>query len=172
MTTALRPDVNLEPRTIAHAEELFPIFAEAELYRFIDGAPPATVEDLRSFLARSESRKSPDGSEHWLNWVVRNSTGEVVGYVQATVAADLETNIAYTIGSKFWGNGFALQAVTLMLEKVATEYQVKQFFVVAEKQNLRSVRLAEKLGFLLASPEQCRRKGVSESELFLQKLLP
>ena len=172
MTTALRPDVNLEPRSISHAEELFPIFAETKLYRFIDGKPPATVEDLRSFLARSESRKSPDGSEHWLNWVVRKSSGEAVGFVQATVAANLETDIAYTIGSKFWGNGFALQAVTLMLNKVAVEYQVKQFFVVAEKQNIQSVRLAEKLGFLLASPEQCRRKGVSESELFLQKLLP
>ena len=172
MTTARRPNVNLEPRWIAHAEELFPIFAEAKLYQFIDGAPPASVEELRRFLSRSESRKSPDGSEHWLNWVVRNSSGQAVGFVQATVAANLETNIAYTIGSKFWGKGYALQAVTLMLSKVAAEYQVKQFFVVAEKQNVRSVRLAEKLGFLLASPEQRLRKGVCESELCLQKLLP
>ena len=47
----------LEPRTMAHAEELFPLLAEAALYEFIDEDQPESVDALRRKLARSEPRK-------------------------------------------------------------------------------------------------------------------
>ena len=157
---------------MAHAEELFPILSEAKLYDFIDGGPPESIEDLRQRLSRSESRKSPDGTEHWLNWVVRNAAGQAVGCVQATIAADLETNVAYTIGSTHWGRGIARRAVNQMLNIVSAQFAVKKFFVVAERQNVRSVRLAESLGFSAATAEQCHKRAISTTEVCMQKVLP
>jgi len=157
---------------MAHAEELFAVLAEAALYEFIDEEPPQSVEALRQKLALSESRRSPDGSEHWLNWVVRDESRTVAGYVQATVAANLETNVAYAIGSAFWGRGIASEAVAQMLEIVATDFEVKRFFVVVERGNGRSVRLAERLGFSEASPELAEQRGVVATDMLLLKVLP
>src|SRR6185369_10865152 len=52
---APKPHVTLEPRSMAHAGELFPVLAEAALYEFIDEEPPKSIEALRQKLARSES---------------------------------------------------------------------------------------------------------------------
>jgi ribosomal-protein-alanine N-acetyltransferase len=163
--------VTLEPRTVAHAEELFALLSEVALYEFIDEDPPESVAALRQKLARSESRKSPDGSEHWLNWVVRDGSRRAVGYVQATVAANLETNVAYAIGSAFWGRGLATEAVTQMLHIVAAEFGVKRFIIVAERANIRSVRLAERLGFVEVPPEQSVDRIVASTDIIMHKVL-
>jgi RimJ/RimL family protein N-acetyltransferase len=161
--------VTLEPRSMAHAEELYGILCEPGLYEFLDEEPPPSVESLRQKLARSESRKSPDGSEHWLNWIVRDELGRVAGYVQATVFPDGEANIAYVLGSSHWGRGLAYRAVDEMLRIVSVEFGVNAFHVRAERANLRSVRLAERLGFSAATPEESARKGIPPGEILLRK---
>ena len=165
----MKPTVTLEPRTTAHAEELFPVLSEPSLYEFIDDVPPVSVEALRKKLARSESRKSPDGSEHWLNWVVRDEAGNVAGYVQATVGANLETNVAYAIGSAYTGRGIATEAVAQMLKLVSTDIATKHFYIVAERRNTRSVRLAQRLGFVEALPETATRRGIAATDILLVK---
>jgi RimJ/RimL family protein N-acetyltransferase len=156
---------------MAHAEELFPVLAEPALYEFIDDEPPESIDALRQKLARSESRQSPDGSEHWLNWVVRDTTGRVAGYVQATVAANLETNVAYAIGSSFWGLGIATEAVAQMLHIVATELGVKRFIVVAERANIKSIRLAQRLGFVEVPPEAAATV-MAATDVLMERVLP
>ena len=154
---------------MAHAGELFPVLAEAALYEFIDEEPPKSIEALRQKLARSESRTSPDGSEHWLNWVVRDEARKVAGYVQATVAANLEANVAYAIGSAFGGRGIATEAVAQMLRIVSTDFGVNRFFIVAERKNTKSIRLAERLGFTEALPEAAPRRAIAPTDILLLK---
>ena len=81
-------EIVLEPQVAAHAAELFTVLDDPDLYGFVDDKGPASETALRERLARLESRQSPDGLEQWLNWVVRNATGAVTGYVQATVRAN------------------------------------------------------------------------------------
>jgi [ribosomal protein S5]-alanine N-acetyltransferase len=171
MPIAALPTVILEPRSMAHAEELFPVLAEAALYEFIHEEPPQSVEALRKKLARSESRKSPDGTEHWLNWVVRDASRNLAGYVQATVAANLETNVAYAIGSAFWGRGLASAAVAQMLQIVATDFGAKRFSIIIERENRRSIRLAERLGFSEAPVELAVRRGTPATDILFLKVL-
>ncbi len=171
MTARVKPIVTLEPRTAAHAEAMFAVLAEPALYEFIEEDPPASVELLRQRFARSESRRSPDGSQRWLNWVVRDETLQLAGQVQATLAADLQTHIAYVFGSACWGRGIATAAVAQMLDSVAAEFGVTHFFVVAERRNGRSVRLAERLGFAEVSAEFAARQSTAPHDVLLQKVL-
>ncbi len=160
----------LKPRTAAHAEELFAVLSDPALYQFLDEEPPASVEALRQKLARSESRKSPDGSEHWLNWVVRDEFQQVVGYVQATIHANSDANVAYVIGTAHWGRGLAYRAVEQMLRIAVAEFGAKRFLLRSERENHRSVRLAERLRFVPASAELSASKGVIENEILLQRV--
>jgi RimJ/RimL family protein N-acetyltransferase len=140
-------DVILEPQTVEHASQLFAILDDPRLYDFLDEPPPASEEALRDRLAALQSRRSPDGSERWLNWIARSSDGTLVGYVQATVAANGEADIAFVIGRPYWGRGYGFAASAAMLQKLSSRYAVTRVRATVDPANARSLRLLSKLGF-------------------------
>jgi [ribosomal protein S5]-alanine N-acetyltransferase len=147
MRTIAAKGVTLEPQIGAHATELYALLKEPALYRFIDNKGPASEAALRERLARLGSRLSPDGTEHWLNWVVRNAEGAIVGYVQATVRVGGDAEIAYVLGLPFWRRGYAFAACAAMLAELAVSYGVKRATATLDPDNSASLALLRKLGF-------------------------
>ncbi len=70
----------LEPQLAAHAREMFAVLGDPALYAY-ENEPPPSVEWLRTRFAKLESRRSGDGSEQWLNWVIRIPSFEAIGQV-------------------------------------------------------------------------------------------
>jgi RimJ/RimL family protein N-acetyltransferase len=161
--------VVLERRTRAHADELFLLLADPDIYCFIDEAPPASLDALRERFARAESGESPDGSERWLNWVILTSAGRVAGFVQATIQGGAEANVAYVVGTAFQGRGVAVQAVRKMLEILASDYGVALFTIVADRANTKSLRVAAKLGFCEVSQSTAIKRNVAVSDIMMQR---
>ena len=160
----------LQERRVALAAELFEVLREPSLYEYLDEGPPSSVQALAEKLARSEDRLSPDGRQHWLNWVIRVESGAIAGSIQATVEENKDTNVAYVLSPKYQGQGIATAAVRQMLEIAVSQYQAKLFFIVAEAENLASVRLAKRLGFALAPSEvaAARAGGPNDVVYWLQ----
>ena len=146
MNTIATPEFTLEPQVAAHAEDMFALLRDPALYVY-ENEPPPSLAWLRTRFARLESRRSADGKEQWLNWVVRLPTGEHAGFVQATVRADASSLIAYVMGSRYWGRGLATRAVQAMLDELAAHHGVRLFLAVFKRDNARSQRLLERLGF-------------------------
>jgi len=151
----------LEPQVAAQAPALFEVLHQADVYDFLDEEPPVSLEEWTERLARLESRRSPDGSEHWLNWVIVHR-GEVVGFVQATVSGDVAT-IAYLLGSRHWGRGLAGAATALMLEELRSGYGARLAVATVDVRNERSIRLLQGLGF--------EERPVRTSDLRFEKTL-
>jgi hypothetical protein len=84
MRTLETAALTLEPQRAQHAAEMFAVLSDPAIYEY-ENQPPASLEALRRRYAALESRRSPDGREQWLNWVIRLPAGEPIGYVQATV---------------------------------------------------------------------------------------
>jgi ribosomal-protein-alanine N-acetyltransferase len=161
----------LEPRVAAHAEALFAILSDRSLYEFLDELPPESVEALRERFRRSEALRSPDGSEQWLNWVVRDGSGTIAGYVQATIFANRETNVAYLLGREHWGRGLAGEAVATMLDRLARDFGVRRCHVVVDRRNERSIRLARRLGFAEDRDAVDSGLGVASGDVLMRKPL-
>ena len=143
----------LEPQIAAHAEEMFVVLSDPAIYEY-ENQPPPSLEWLRTRFAKLETRLSADGREQWLNWVIRIPTSELIGYVQATVRPEGHAAIAYELSSAYWGRGLGRSAVKAMMAELVEHYKVRSLFAVLKRDNLRSMRLLEGLGFSLASPEQ------------------
>jgi ribosomal-protein-alanine N-acetyltransferase len=140
----------LEPQTAVHAAEMFAVLSDPAIYEF-ESAPPASLAWLEDRYRRLESRRSTDGRELWLNWVVRSvELGDATGYVQATVYADATALIAYEFNSAYWGRGWAREAVEAMLNEIARSNGVVTAGAVFKKTNFRSRRLLQRLGFSAA----------------------
>jgi len=144
------PRLTLEPQCAAHAEAMFDVLGDPAIYAY-ENAPPASLEWLRRRFAALEARRSPDGREQWLNWVLRQRSGELIGYVQATVGADGRAFIAYELASAHWGRGLAREAVEAMVDELASHYGVHTLAAVFKRANTRSRRLLERLGFTSAA---------------------
>ena len=169
MKPIVTPGFTLEPQVAAHAEEMFAVLGDPAIYEYENKAP-SSVDWLRARFTRLEARQSPDGAQQWLNWVIRLPKSELAGYVQATVRADGIAAIAYVLASRFWGRGLASQAVQAMLDELAQHHGVHTFSAVFKRENRRSQRLLERLGFELAAQQQWDGPEVEPDEWRMELL--
>ncbi len=169
--------LRLEPLTAAHADEMFPLLVDAALYEYMDGEPPASLEALRERYARLESRRSPDGRERWLNWVVRGPDGRAIGFVQATVhepAGDAgpagadpgprSAWVAYVIVNTHRGRGYGTVATAAMIEHLRSTFGVGRLLARVEEANAPSQRLLARLGFRTASAAEAAGLELTATE--------
>ncbi|HTN01485.1 MAG TPA: GNAT family N-acetyltransferase [Planctomycetaceae bacterium] len=158
----------LEPQVAAHAAEMFAVLSDPALYEY-ELEPPASEEWLRARFLRLETRRSPDGRERWLNWVIRLAGEPSIGYVQATVRDDGSAGIAYALSSSCWGKGFAGRAVEAMIQELVGEYGVQMFWAVLKEENVRSRRLLERLGFAPVPADAWPGGSVESGELLMSR---
>jgi RimJ/RimL family protein N-acetyltransferase len=152
----------LEPLEARHAALLLDVLSAPEIYEHLDEDPPADLATLEERYRRLEARRSPDGSQAWLNWAVRvEGPGEYAGYVQATVEAG-SAEVAYVLGPAWWGRGLATEAVTVMCAHLAVDHAVTRLTAHVAPGNRASRSLLERLGFSFV-------RRTTDGDLFLER---
>ena len=116
--------LRLEPLRVEHAEEAFAVFDDVRLHTWTGGSPypPAQLLDRYRRLVIG---RSPDGTQGWLNWMLRRtSDGCLVGTVQATLERPgperLEAEVAWVIGHAYQGNGYGREGASAMAQWLRT----------------------------------------------------
>jgi len=161
------PRLLLEPQVAVHAARMFTLLQDPALYRYENEAP-RSLPWLEERFRRLETRRSADGSEQWLNWVVRLRGSSLIGFVQATLRKDRTGAVAYVFGSPHWGHGYASEAVSAMLDELVGYYGVTSFTAVLKRDNLRSVRLLDRLGFA-ASADSAGLHNLLPDEMLMRR---
>ena len=143
----------LEPLMPEHAALLFEDLADERLYWFIPTDTPESAEALERRYRKLSSRRSPDGSEAWLNFAMRlREEGTLpkasyVGMLEATVFPNRSAYVAYTVFVPFWRQGYAREGCARMLRDLLEDYRVRVVVAEMDTRNAASVALAESLGF-------------------------
>lgn len=157
---------SLEPQVEAHAPEMFSVLSDPAIYEY-EGVPPPSVEALAAGYRRRETRRSPDGTEILLNWVVRVPAGDLTGYVQATVMQDGCSCVGYEFASRYWRRGIATAALRAVFAELRDQYGVNQLVAVLKTVNYRSMGLLRKLGFAEAPLDRWARFEPESDETVL-----
>ncbi len=160
--------LTLEPQVVAHADEMFRLLSDPRIYEH-ENQPPESLEWLRQRYTRLETRRSGDGGEQWLNWVVRLPDARLAGYLQASVRPRRDALIAYVLGSEHWGKGIATRAVTAMLAELGSRYGVQTAWAVLKRDNLRSRQLLDRLGFVTATQEEHADLAADADEIAMRR---
>jgi RimJ/RimL family protein N-acetyltransferase len=166
----------LTPLVVADAERSFASFSDPALYFFVPSDPPHSVEVLAERFARLEKRRSPDGAEQWLNWLIHETDGATatqMGLVEATILPDRSALIGYFTFKPYWGQGIACAAVGAAIDHLYTDYGIRLFRADVDTRNAGSLRVLEKLGFRIAEfvPQADFFKGARSDEYRLIKVL-
>lgn len=117
--------LQLEPLTVAHAEEAVEILNDRRLHEWIGGMPPTRGELDRRYRRQTVGH-SPDGQQGWLNWMLRKrADGQLVGTVQATLYRPrpdrVEAELAWVIGHAFQGVGYGKEGASTMVLWLRTQ---------------------------------------------------
>ena len=139
--------VLLEPLRPRHAMEMLGGLSLKEAYNFLPDDPPANLAELTCRYERQARGRSDDGTELWLNWIVRDArTCAALGYTQATMTAR-SALIAYHIFPTCWRSGVGCAAVTKTLDRLFFQLDIGHAWALVDVRNAASIALLEKLGF-------------------------
>ena len=115
--------------------------------RFVPDEVYNSVEEAREAIEFLMSRyESTDGP--FVYPVITNNEGKNIGYVQLCQLDDGTWEIGYHIAKNFTGKGYATEAVKAFLPAMAKKLNIKEVYGICLAENLASVRVLEKCGFI------------------------
>lgn len=139
-------EIRIIPQLEFHANEMFGLLKDQELNKYTDDEPPVSLSWLANRYKKLESRKSPDGTQFWLNWVIeKRESKRLIGFVQATVI-NYTATVAWVIGTPFHRNGYATRSARLMLAQLS-HMGIRNYLCNIKKGHTASNKVASKLGF-------------------------
>lgn len=140
----------LDPLSVDRAAEMVTVLAAPSLYQFMGGVPP-TFEELQRRYAAQCAGQSKDGSQWWLNWVLRpKRSGQLIGFVQATAHRDAEgfsADISWVVAPESQGRGAAIEAARAMVGWLQ-QHEVTRFTAFIHPQHHASIAVVTKLGLM------------------------
>lgn len=138
--------LTLTPLTVADAAAMVSVLGDERMYEFTGGRP-RTLEELREHYGWLAAGWSADGSEQWLNWIVRVAgISDPVGVVQATVTADgSAVDVAWEVGVPWQGRGIAVEAAQVMVGWLVAN-GVGRVRATVHPDHVASARVAERVG--------------------------
>lgn len=137
----------IERQRVRHADLVYESQRHSALYTYIP-QEPMTLEALRDRYRFLEAGVSPDGDEHWLNWIAFcEQSRRPVATFQATIPISGQGTIAYSVFPPFWKQGYATELSQSMLTHIFEHYEPTALSAEIDTRNAASIRLVEKLGF-------------------------
>ncbi|MED7789280.1 GNAT family N-acetyltransferase [Francisella sp. 19X1-34] len=166
-TPLLTDRFELEPLKKEHANKMFDLLQNKEIYQYIDDSPPSSLNNLKIKYKQRKKQISPDHKYIWLNWIIRcKKSAEYIGYIQATIPISEKTAIlGYVIFPAYWRKGIATEAVSCIITELFKTYKVIEIKASIDKSNIASIALIKRLGFLKGNEEcYCLRNNYKDKK--------
>ncbi len=125
-------------------------FSDNDINEFLYDAEPLSsleeADDLIDFYTIGE----PKGQHRWI--IIDRESGEKIGTCGFHCLDENGkcVDVGYDLQKEYWGKGIMTEAMTAMLSEYLPKLNVKKVFAHIAVGNLRSEKLAEKLGFVLS----------------------
>lgn len=137
----------LRPFTVADAGAVLACANDAEWVRYLVNIPhPFTKKDAEAFVERFSDPIAWDDLPMFAVTLEDKVIGEV--YLNALDRANERAELGYSLGRKYWGKGFATEAISAVVDWAFRTYNLHKLYATCDPRNLRSMRVLDKLGML------------------------
>jgi len=135
--------------TEADVPAAFAMYSDPEVQAGLSGITEPTIESQRENLRKviEAYRNRPIGTGYWA--LERKLDGIVVGatIVKPIPGDEEKVEVGWHMARAYWGKGYATEAAQEAI-RIGFQYlPVKRLFCLVRPWNVRSLRVAEKLGF-------------------------
>jgi len=135
----------LRPLQESDLDALAEIHADSQTMRFLGG--PRTREDTRTGLEWIIAAHREQGFGLWATTLREHGTliGRC-GILVQDVAGARENEIAYLLGSEWWGQGYATEATTAIRDHAQSQLGFERLISLIDPDNLASQAVAARIG--------------------------
>lgn len=140
----MTPRLLLRPFTPSDVEIVHPIYADPVVMRYVATGPMANIAHTQRLLDDYTDHQLRHGYSFWA--VIEQASGALIGDagLYRTLAGEVE--LGYTLGSAWWGRGYATEAAGTWLRVAFRDLGVDEVVALAEPANVGSLHVLEKLG--------------------------
>jgi [ribosomal protein S5]-alanine N-acetyltransferase len=132
---------------VADLDAMAAVFGDAEVMRFGSGARP------REWVEKCLKGCLEDYHQKWgfgLWAVVHKPNWAVIGFCGLSlfdnVDGQREVEIGYRLASDYWGQGLATEAARAVRDHALGQLALRRLIALIDAENVRSIRVAEKIG--------------------------
>lgn len=134
----------LRPFTPSDVVIVHPIYADPDVMRYVATGPMADIAHTQRLLDDYTDHQLRHGYSFWA--VIERSSGALIGDAGLYRTPAGEVELGYTLGSAWWGRGYATEAAGMWLRVAFRELDVEEVVALAEPANVGSLHVLEKLG--------------------------
>lgn len=146
------PRLFLREYVLDDVDDILPMFADAEVMRYIGDGKPRTRHKVAERIARSIDDYQRLGFGLWA--VVGKETGRIIGRCGLQILPGTEeVEIGWLLERASWGKGYAIEAARATIEYGFQHLLLTHIVAVAVPQNERSIAIMNKLGMKFAANE-------------------
>ncbi|HWR82232.1 MAG TPA: GNAT family N-acetyltransferase [Candidatus Deferrimicrobium sp.] len=141
--------IALRPISRSDAEDIYKNAKDKEISRFTFIPHPYTMDDAFRFIKLSRKHERQGTSYHF--GIELKATGRIIGMigVHGVNSKHKRAELGYFVGRKYWGKGFAGEALRLVLSFGFNRLRLKRMVAGVMHPNVMSSRLLERAGFTL-----------------------
>ncbi|TWU54888.1 hypothetical protein Poly51_36100 [Rubripirellula tenax] len=122
------------------------VFCDPEVMRHGDG--PQTDDWIQSWITRMNYNYNELGYGLWI--VTQTIDALAIGYCGLTwfpnISGRPEIEVGYRLARTYWDKGYATEVAVAVRDLAFSHYELDRLIAIIEPDNLRSIRVAEKLG--------------------------
>lgn len=160
MTTYLLKTKRLGLTLLKESDITFLISLEADpdVKRYFPSGP-RDAQATQEMIARFMNNYTEKGLPNFMLFELES--GEFVGRIGFGIAEHGETEVGYVLHKKFWGKGYASEALSCVLEWAKTHIPIDEIIAYATEDNEGSLKVMEKCGMRyyktgIHKGEQCK----------------
>jgi RimJ/RimL family protein N-acetyltransferase len=147
LPTRTGPRVQLRGMTLADAPSLLTVFGDPEVMQYWSSPP---IRDMRDAEELVEDIRGLFASRQLFQWGICPRDGGAVFGTCTLFHLDLahrRAEVGFALARGAWGQGFATEALGLLIEFAFRELGLHRLEADADPENMRSLRLLERHGF-------------------------
>jgi ribosomal-protein-alanine N-acetyltransferase len=142
------PRLLLRPFGPGDGLRIHPIYSDPEVMRYVATGPMADLLLTERLLEDYSAHQRRHGYSFWA--VIERESGRLIGDAGLYRTPVGEVELGYTLGTEWWGRGYATEAAGRWLAAAFEELGIREVIALAEPANVASLHVLDKLGMLRA----------------------
>jgi RimJ/RimL family protein N-acetyltransferase/predicted N-acetyltransferase YhbS len=121
---------------------------DPQVARYQGYALPYSREQAEQLVQQVLAMMGPENEQWWMATVAERATGRVLGDLAVRLSWEGRTaEVGYTLAPRYWGQGYATEALEALVEYLFEELRVTRVFGMLHPDNLPSALVLERCGF-------------------------
>ena len=136
--------LTLRPIGIEDLEAVYELWTNESVRRFLFDDRCVSLEEARLFIEASLASFEQSGYGLWL--IFLRGTEPIAGFAGFLSSTTDAPNLIYGIRPELWGNGYATEAATAVLQYASETLGLRLLKADVDEPHVDSIRVLEKLG--------------------------